>query len=185
MYYIIVLLYVLYYRGWEQLEVTCNPHLTDKRSLWNIEEVIDSRCVYIYYILRMTQSWISWYSLIIADWLYINMLPDSIVLDQLISLQCLIFITIKLIYHINKINISHDVLHWLCVIMSFISVVQFSVSNSSFEVYAPGFMEKLIESHAVMTQVERYSTSLNILYMYYILHTKYWRITTTLLCIIK
>ena len=29
--------------GWEQLEVTCNPKARDKKSLWNIEEVIDPR----------------------------------------------------------------------------------------------------------------------------------------------
>lgn len=29
----------------------------------------------------------------------------------------------------------------------------FSVPNASFEIYSPSFMERFIESHAVMTQV--------------------------------
>ncbi|XP_077999792.1 LOW QUALITY PROTEIN: protein O-mannosyl-transferase 2-like [Glandiceps talaboti] len=55
--------------GWEQLEVTCNPHIRDKKNLWNIED------------------------------------------------------------HTNEL-----------------------LPNSSFEVFAPSFVESLMESHAVMAQ---------------------------------
>ncbi|XP_063430399.1 protein O-mannosyl-transferase 2-like [Mytilus trossulus] len=55
--------------GWEQLEVTCNPNIKDKKTLWSVEEVTDQR------------------------------LP-----------------------------------------------------NASFELYSPSFLERFIESHAVMTQ---------------------------------
>ncbi|CAG2215159.1 POMT [Mytilus edulis] len=56
-------------RGWEQLEVTCNPNIKDKKTLWSVEEVTDQR-----------------------------------------------------------------------------------LSNASFELYSPSFLERFIESHAVMTQ---------------------------------
>ncbi|XP_070577332.1 protein O-mannosyl-transferase 2-like [Ptychodera flava] len=29
--------------GWEQLEVTCNPHIRDKKNLWNVEDHINER----------------------------------------------------------------------------------------------------------------------------------------------
>ena len=36
--------YIQFYRGWEQLEVTCNPNIKDKKTLWSVEEVTDQRC---------------------------------------------------------------------------------------------------------------------------------------------
>lgn len=32
------------YRGWEQMEVTCNPNRRDKKAMWSVEEITDHRC---------------------------------------------------------------------------------------------------------------------------------------------
>lgn len=31
-------------RGWEQLEVTCNPRQVDKNNIWNVEGNENDRC---------------------------------------------------------------------------------------------------------------------------------------------
>ena len=35
---------MLYCRGWEQLEVTCNPHGKDRNNLWNVEGNTHDHC---------------------------------------------------------------------------------------------------------------------------------------------
>ena len=36
--------YSVHYRGWEQLEVTCNPRKRDKNNIWNIEGNLHEKC---------------------------------------------------------------------------------------------------------------------------------------------
>lgn len=34
----------LYFRGWDQLEATCNPNMREPKALWSVEEITDNRC---------------------------------------------------------------------------------------------------------------------------------------------
>ena len=36
--------YSMFSRGWDQLEVTCNPNTKDPKTFWNVEVVHDGRC---------------------------------------------------------------------------------------------------------------------------------------------
>ena len=45
--YIVFMLVIYIYitcRGWEQLEVTCNPRLLDKNNIWNVEGNENNQC---------------------------------------------------------------------------------------------------------------------------------------------
>ena len=44
--HVIMYIHVLYYtcRGWEQLEVTCNPRQLDKNNVWNVEGNENDQC---------------------------------------------------------------------------------------------------------------------------------------------
>ena len=39
-----ILILCVHFRGWEQMEVTCNPSKWDGKNRWTIERVIDDRC---------------------------------------------------------------------------------------------------------------------------------------------
>lgn len=34
----------VYFRGWDQLEATCNPNMREPKALWSVEEITDNRC---------------------------------------------------------------------------------------------------------------------------------------------
>lgn len=40
-------------RGWEQLEVTCNPRQIDKNNIWNIEGNENDQCKTLVYNIKM------------------------------------------------------------------------------------------------------------------------------------
>ena len=64
------------FRGWEQLEVTCNPIVRQKNNLWNVEEVIDTRCkyarktIYTYFLEYNKKLGWTWEKVMFADGIF-------------------------------------------------------------------------------------------------------------------
>jgi dolichyl-phosphate-mannose-protein mannosyltransferase len=100
--YLIYSIY-LYFRGYEQQEVSCNLNLRDKNSLWNVEDNYFPKCEFL--------------------------------LDK--YLMFFFFALSSFFCSLQKSNKLYFI---------------FAVPNVSFEVYAPSFFERFIESHAVMLQ---------------------------------
>lgn len=43
-----IILLVTFDRGYEQMEVTCNPNVHDTNNLWNIEDNVFPKCKYVW-----------------------------------------------------------------------------------------------------------------------------------------
>ncbi|XP_026683156.1 protein O-mannosyl-transferase 2 [Diaphorina citri] len=140
--------------GFEQQEVTCNPNLRDKNSLWNVEDNVFDKCKYLMNGTGDAND--VWKVLIVGgkDGDVVSTVSSKLKLVHYLQ-HCILTTTNKQLpkwgFEQQEVTCNPN-LRDKNSLWNVEDNVFDKLPNVSFEVYAPNFLERFIESHAVMFQ---------------------------------